>query len=764
MKKPFTVLAIPLIIGILISYYSTISLNMVLILFIFAIFALIYNIIKGALNQRILIILILLLGIFLGINGEKGQLNRYLDKRLDFVGVVDELINREEDFNKYLISIDRVDNIPISPERIVLNVSGNKLFELGERIYFNGELKLPKENTNPKLFNYRLNLMTEKIYTTMTIKEHNIDGIESENIDIRYLAKSKFSDLIINTFDTYLSENNARIMEGIFLGQSSYLKDEDIDTYRDMGLAHLLAVSGLHIGIISGFITLLLSSLSIKKRPNVVITLSIIWLYGYLIGYPPSILRSSIMFSLLYLSQLIHEPYSSINSISFAIFVLLLINPYYLFNIGFQLSFVATLSIVIFAPRIKHRFYPYDNSLTSSLSSILGVQLGLLPFQAYYFNQIGIISIIANLLIIPIMSFALILGFLMIVSSFIPNINMIIGHILESILNFESVILDILQELSIDNIKIFSPEIITILIFYLILFIMFGFIKLNDIDKWTLKGISCSLIFALIFNLYLIFDYDKVEVHFIDVGQGDAILIRSKRADYLMDTGGSLFGDYNIAEGITLPYLEKLGIKRLNGLFITHFDEDHSQGLSLLVDELEVKNIFASYIPKDSEILSAVESNDIKVILLMNNHKLKLSKDVFLDIIWPNSDTYITGNNASLVSILRTNGANILLTGDIEKEVEYLIKDTIAYPIDILKVPHHGSNTSSTELFLESIRPKDAIISVGRNNMYNHPSEDVLDRYIRYGSNIYRTDEMGLVKVVIDSHGYKILPFLLERR
>ena len=352
MKKPFTVLAIPLIIGILISYYSTISLNMVLILFIFVIFALIYNIIKGALNQSILIILILILGIFLGINGEKGQLNRYLDKRLDFVGVVDELINREEDFNKYLISIDRVDNIPISPERIVLNVSGNKLFELGERIYFNGELKLPKENTNPKLFNYRLNLMTEKIYTTMTIKEHNIDGIESENIDIRYLAKSKFSDLIINTFDTYLSENNARIMEGIFLGQSSYLKDEDIDTYRDMGLAHLLAVSGLHIGIISGFITLLLSSLGIKKRPNVVITLSIIWLYGYLIGYPPSILRSSIMFSLLYLSQLIHEPYSSINSISFAIFVLLLINPYYLFNIGFQLSFVATLSIVILAPRI----------------------------------------------------------------------------------------------------------------------------------------------------------------------------------------------------------------------------------------------------------------------------------------------------------------------------------------------------------------------------------------------------------------------------
>ncbi|MDR7870199.1 MAG: DNA internalization-related competence protein ComEC/Rec2 [Tissierellaceae bacterium] len=759
MIKPFTILTIPLIIGILISYYFTINIYMVFILLVFTILSLIYNIIKGALNQRVLLILFLLFGIFIGINAESSNLHRYMDKRLDFVGIVEEVLDREEDFSKYILSIDNVDNKSTPKERIILNVIGSKALEIGEKVYFSGELKLPKENTNPKLFNYRLNLMTEKIYTTMTIKEHDIHKINRDNISTRYIVKTKFTDLVKDTFYTYLSEDNASLMTSIFLGQSSYLKDEDIDTYRDMGLAHILAVSGLHIGIISGFITFVLSNLGIKRRVNVIITLSTIWIYGYLIGFPPSILRSSIMFSVLYLSQLIHEPYDSINTLSFAMFVLLLINPYYLFNIGFQLSFGATFSIIIFAPRIKHRFYPYINKLTTSLASILGVQIGLFPFQAYYFNQINLLSIIANLVIIPIISFGLVLGFLMIVFGFLPFVSILIGFALNKILNFEVFLLDILKEVDIFNIKVFSPEIITIVIFYLMLFVIFGLINIKGLNKFQVKTITISLIFVIIFNTYLISNYENVELHFIDVGQGDAILIRTKRADYLMDTGGSLFGDYNIAEGITLPYLQKLGIYELDGLFITHFDEDHSQGVPILLEELDIGYIFMSQLLNDYEMLNMISSSGVKSLILKEGHQLKLDNDVFLDIIWPREDTFFNGNNGSLVSILRSNGANILLTGDIEKEAEYRIKDHINYPIDIIKAPHHGSNTSSTDAFIESIGPKDAIISVGRNNMYNHPSADVINRYDEYGINIYRTDEMGLVKVVVDRNGYEIISY-----
>lgn len=764
MNKPFTILTIPLIIGILISYYSNININMVLIMIIITIFLLIYNTIKGHLNQRIIVITIILLGIFIEINGAKSSLLEIIDERKDFVGRVEELVDRTEGFNKYIISIESVNNKSIVKEKIVLNVSGNKILNIGEKVNFNGELKLPNENTNPKLFDYRLNLMTEGVYGVISIKDHNIQRIDREYVAYKYIAKSKFKDLVTNTFGTYLSEDNASLMTSIFLGQSSYLEDEDIQIYRNMGLAHILAVSGLHIGIISGFIFFALSNLGIKRRANVFITLSTIWLYGYLIGFPPSIVRSSIMFTVLYLSQLVHEPYDSINALSFAMFVLLLINPYYLFNIGFQLSFGATFSIIVFAPRIRSLFYPYNNRITKSISLILGVQIGLLPFQAYYFNQINPLSIIANLVIIPILSSALISGFLMVSFTFVPYFNGIIGPILDNILNFEAILLGILQKINIFNIKLFSPELSTMIIFYLMLLIIFGLIDIKGFNRFTQKAVLVSLIFIIIFNAYLIYDYEDFEIHFIDVGQGDAILIRSKRVAYLMDTGGSLFGDYNIAEGVTLTYLNKLGIFELDGLFITHFDEDHSQGIQVFLDEMDIEYIFISELPKEVEKLNAINSSKVIPIILRAGDKLRLDDDLYMDILWPMENVFFQGNNSSLVSVLRSKGTNILLTGDIEKEVEFLLRDRIEYPIDIVKVPHHGANTSSTDEFISSIKPTDAIISVGRNNMYNHPSSDVIDRYDKFGVNLYRTDYMGLIKVTIYNDGYSIIPFIKESR
>lgn len=761
MNKPFSILIVPLIMGVLFSHYFEINRYFIFILLSFVIVALIYNIIKNAINQRVILVLFFLLGIFIGINGDRSLLINNIDKRLDYMGIVEETIKGEDDFNKYIVSVDYADNKSIMKEKIILNVTGNDRLHIGERIYFSGELRLPKENTNPRLFNYRLNLKTEKIHTTMSIKGHSITVINSENIALKYRLKSKFTDTIVNTFNTYLSEKNASLMTGIFLGQSSYLSSEDIDVYRDMGLAHLLAVSGLHIGIISGFISFVLSNLGIKRRINIIITLSTIWIYGYLIGFPPSILRSSIMFTILYYSQLIHEPYDSINSLSLAMFILLIINPYYIFNLGFQLSFAATFSILIFTPRIRHGFYPFSNKITESLSSILGVQVGLLPFQAYYFNNINIISIIANLIIIPMISFSLILGFLMIILTDFHSINGLIGIILENLLNIEGIMLNWLNGISINSFRVFSPEIITGLIFYIILFVIFDIINIKKLDKIMVKVVAVYLILLTMINIYSIINDKSTELHFIDVGQGDSILIRTKRADYLMDTGGSFFGDYNIAEGITIPYLEKLGINKLEGLFITHFDADHSQGVPLILDILDVRYLFSTYLPDDEEMLNSIKSSDAKSIILKENDKLKLDDSITLDIIWPNTSN-LDSNNSSMVSILRTNGTNILLTGDIEREAEYLIKDKIIDDIHIIKVPHHGSNTSSTDEFLQSIRPQDAIIQVGRNNLYNHPSDEVLNRYNSLGAAVYRTDNMGLVKVIIDENDYEIETYLKD--
>lgn len=760
MNKPFTILTIPLILGIIFIYYFEVNSYLVFTLLIFTIITLIYNIIKGAINQRVILVLFLLLGIFIGVNGDKSLLIDYIDKRIDYIGIVDEVVKVEDGFSKYIIWVEKLENKTIPKEKIILNVTGNKELSIGETIYFNGELKLPKENTNPRLFNYRLNLKTEKIYTSMSLREHSITEVDSDNIALRYRVKSKFTGMVENTFNQYLSEKNSSLLSSIFLGKSSYLSSEDIDLYREMGLAHLLAVSGLHIGIISGFISFVLSNLGVKKRINIVITLSTIWIYGYLIGFPPSILRSGIMFTILYYSQLIHEPYDSVNALSLAMFILLLLNPYYLFNLGFQLSFAATFSIIILAPRINRRFYPYRNKLVQSLVSILGVQIGLLPFQAYYFNNINPLSIVANLFIIPIISFALILGFLMIVFSKIHYLNLIIGFFLENILNFEAMILSWISRISMKSFTVFSPEIISGIIFYIMILIVFDFVDIKKLNKVLVKVTSWSLVFLILVNSYLFINNKSSEIHFIDVGQGDAILIRGKNADYLMDTGGSFFGDYNIAEGVTLPYLQKLGINRLNGLFITHFDADHSQGLTLLLENLKVDYVFSSYLPEKGDILDYINSNDVEIIILKENDRLKLDAYLSLDIIWPAAISNLNPNNNSLVSILKSSGGNVLLTGDIEREAEYFIKDRIFDPIDIIKVPHHGSNTSSTEDFLQKIKAKEGIIQVGRNNLYNHPSDEVLDRYKSLDTNIYRTDHMGLVKLVLHENKYEIIPYL----
>lgn len=762
MSKPFTILTIPLAIGILITYYLMINSMFIFLLVFIAIMTLLYNIIKGGSNQSIILIIFLLLGLLIGSRARTGKLMAYIDERFEYVGIVEEVLRHDEDFSKYVVAITRVNNQRHTKEKIVLNVSGKLNLQIGETIYFDGELKLPKENTNPGLYNYRLKLMTERIYTTMSIRDHSIRVSEVDKLPFGYNIKSRFINLVTSTFSRHLSEENANLMKAIFLGQSSYLGDDELESYRDMGLAHILAVSGLHIGIISGFISLVLANLGIRKKVNVIATLATIWLYGYLIGFPPSILRSNIMFTILFLSQLIHEPYDSINSLSLAMFILLLINPYYLFNLGFQLSFAATFSIILLTPRIRHWFYPYNNKLIQSLSAIIGVQIGLLPFQVYYFNRINILSIPANLMIIPIISLALVLGFLMIVFSTIARLTILLGGIHEYILNFEYLIFKWLEGASINTFKIFSPSLISVIIFYIIIFIIFDIISIRRLDKPLLKTICLYLILLTLGNAYYFVNSEFTEIHFIDVGQGDSILIRTKRADYLMDTGGSLFGDYNVAEAITLPYLEKLGIYSLDGLFITHFDSDHCQGVPLLLDELDIAYIFSSYLPQDDEILENIQSSRAKSVILNENDKLRLDRDIELDIIWPREVSSLDANNRSLVSLLKTENTRLLFTGDIEREAEYMIKDKIDSPIDILKVPHHGSNTSSTEDLLQTTRPKDAIISVGRNNIYNHPSPEVIGRYENLDINIYRTDDMGLIKVIIDGNGYEIIPYLVD--
>lgn len=753
MDKPFTIVTLPLIFGILTSYYFQINFYIVFALFIILIGLCIFKIYKSKSNSFGILALFFLLGISLTIINSQSKLIHNVDKTMDYEGIIHEVLHKESDKEKYVVTINTINGNSIDEEKTILTLLGNKNLNLGDMISFHGILKIPMENTNPKLFNYRLSLLSEKIHTTISLKDYNVKVLDQDNKGFKYIIKEKFTEHVENLFDAHLREENSSLVKAIILGKSSYLEEEDILTYRNLGLAHILAVSGLHIGIISGFLIFLFSHLGIKRKINIILTLLIIWIYGFLIGFPPSILRSSIMFSILFYSQIIHEPYDSVNTLSFALFLLLLINPLWIFNLGFQLSFIATFSIIILSPKILQLFYPYVNKFTKTLSSLMGVLTGLLPIQGYYFNNIGILSILSNLIIVPLLSLSLLLGFSMVILSFLFNfLNHIIGFILDIILSFQFLIVKVLDKVPFNIIKIYSPAIIEIFIYYLIIFIL---LKIIDIGKFKInisKVIVLYLGILLLFNSIIMIQDKSIEIHFIDVGQGDCILIRSRSGNYLIDTGGNLLDSFDIGKNITLPYLEKHGVKSLKRVFITHFHEDHSKGLIHLLENIKIKNILGSYIPKESEIYEEILKSNISFRTLDSKNSLRLDENTDLKVLWPkdkNNVDYLSENNKSLVILLSYYDKNILFTGDMEKEVEEEIGKNINIDIDIIKVPHHGSKTSSTEKLLMKLRPKTGIISVGRNNFYNHPSEEVLDRYENINTQILRTDESGLIKVVL---------------
>lgn len=748
MVRPFFPLVIALILGIISSYYFQFTVAFTIMLLVLFMCIFIYNTIYEKNIQYILIFVLFTIGILISLSNNSG-LETYLNKRIECLGTVDQILYTSSSNGKYVIKVYNINKSDIDQEKIMLNVISRKDLKLGDKISFYGVLKEPMPNTNPKLFNYKLSLMSEKIFTTMTINDYQIRSVNSER-SLKYKLKDKFTNNVEDLFHTYLNKDNSQLITSIILGESSYIDEDNLFLYRELGLAHILAVSGLHIGIITGFLIFIFSRLGIKRRINICLSLSIIWIYGFLIGYPPSILRASIMFSLLFYSSIIHEPYDSINTLSIACFILLLVNPYYLFNMGFQLSFVAAFSIVYLTPYIKRIFYPYNGKISNTIASLFAVNIGLLPIQAYYFNRIGLLTILANLILVPIFSFSLILGLIMVVCFYtLPFLNIIIGPILNIVLLLQYFILKIIPSVTL---KIFSPGPIAIILYFLLVMMIFNIINIKKLEKKIKTSILIYLIFLIIVNSISIYGDKSIELHFIDVGQGDSILIRTKNGNYLMDTGGSpMENGFDISKYITLPYLEKLGINRLKAIFISHFHADHSQGVPLLVENLKVDNIVGSYIPKDYEF---------PVIVLKQYDEIMLDENTKLTVIWPGNTNSNNENNMSLVALLTYFNKSVLFTGDIEKEIEPLVADMLDKNIDILKVPHHGSSTSSTDYFLNKLNSSIAIFSVGRNNLYNHPSREVVSRYENINSEIYRTDENGLVKIIFKGDNYDIKPYL----
>lgn len=756
MKRPLIIPAIGLMAGIISAYYIDLDHRFLLLLGTASIAWIAWGFLNNSIRISGLIILFAVTGAFIT-NEKLSEIIEVSDeKSYTFIGTVEEVTSSSSS-TRYVIDLEQIEGIPEDGKILLRYYKEDQSHQIGDRLKIRGIAKKPMHNTNPHFFNYRLHLLTEGI-------SHIIDGdrskitLEGKSEAVGYMLKRNVTDYISGVYDSGLREENSRLMKGMILGNSSYLDEVDLNLYRNLGISHLLAVSGLHIGIIAGSMIWILSRLGVKRWMNILFSVTILFLYGYSIGYPPSASRGIALFSMLYLSKLFNRPIDRLNLLAGCVFLLQLYNPLWVFNSGFQLSFGATASLILLSDRIKALIYPLKGKIVDPISATIAVNLGIIPIQAYWFNSFPLLTLISNIVIVPLASGCLVLGIASLIAGWLLPI-------LEVLLDLQRSAAILIQRIPLDQLTLPTPGFEGCVMYLAFLIILFNWSIIERLDIGVKKVILAGmLMISAVLFLETITDKD-LEIHFIDVGQGDSALIIGPFGNYMIDGGGSRLGDMDIGSSITLPYLLKNGVSKLEAVFISHGHEDHYRGFLPVIDQLSIGAVYTNGV-FNQELYEKAKQRDVPIFELHKGIQAELGKGAMLKVLWPenNGYEYKNENDNSMVLMLEYLGKRILFTGDIEEAAEREVSSVYDIDVDVLKVPHHGSSTSSSYQFLENVKPEYSIISVGRRNLYGHPNPEVINKIQEIGSEVHRTDEMGMIKVVVSKNNIEVIPFDYDRR
>lgn len=609
-----------------------------------------------------------------------------------------------------------------------------------------GELELPQSARNPGEFDYREFLLTKGI--TKQVVVNDLTQIECEGASFWHRFFSLRIQLIRQAQEN-ISDYSAAWVSALVLGDDSLIDDHVIKLFQDWGLSHILAISGLHIGIVVGIIYLLLikSNVMTKEKSELII-LFFLPAYAVLAGGEPSVLRACSMVLLLLVLRRLKINVSALDIISIVFIVLLLSNPYLIYHIGFQFSFIVTFGIIL-----SRNWLSSVSSRTYQLLIISFIsQMIILPIQFNYFSIFQPLSILVNLVIVPYFSlFVIPFMFFLLLFSFLPN------SILQS---FDAVFVGIhLRVIGvvewIDEILYYPLYLSDLPVWFFVLYYLTLLTALFFVEKGCLKEALTGFIsVSLLIIGYAAIPYfsDDGSVTMLDIGQGDAFIIELpyRKGVFMIDAGAKFsFEDMqpspSVYQRIIKPYLRANGIHHIDALFLTHEDIDHMGSVEFMLDAGIVGAVYVSdYFDISTSLLNKMEDNNIPIYRLTAGELITIGDQSFT-VLGPSKDKRKSNEN-SLVLHAEIGGKSWLFTGDISKTEELEIINDYRLNADIIKIAHHGSDTSSDPLFLESLQSEVAFIPVGENNAYGHPSSEVIHRLEELGVRVFRTDQHGAVK------------------
>lgn len=698
-----------------------------------------YNRLYKIIAISTLILALIFTNLSLKISSFKGS-----EKKID--GIIDKI---KIDGNQLTLEV-------IAKEKIIVYYWFNNKIEkdhfnliLGDKIAITGELIKPRQNTVFNLFNYQKYLYNQGI--NYLFNANKIEKLKT-NKKISYHIKN----LILNRINHY-PKSKAYLLT-FLLGDYQKIDAQTMNSYRQNGINHLFAISGMHVSFLALTLLSFLKIFNLSSQKRYLLVLIFLFFYLFLTNYAPSVWRATLFFTLQTINNNYYFKIKAIDILLITLTLLLVGNPYLIYNIGFQYSFIISFFLIIasslFNKQKNYYFKIFIMSIIAFLSSI--------PITSYYFFQINLLSPFFNLFFIPLVTF--ILFPLSLIAFFIP--------LLDSLLFFFVMIMEkgslLIDQIKIGVLLLAKPNFSLILAYYLIISLGIYFYPLKKRFYFSL------IILLLLFHYHLNYFNFKTTIDFIDVGQGDAILITlpHQKGSILIDTGGILNYPkekwqlkkeiYSLGKNTLIPYFKSIGLKKINYLILTHGDYDHMGEALTLIENFKI----------DKVILNEGEENNLKsnIITSLIKHQIPyqkaLANDYFIIdkyqfmFLNPTINHYDENDN-SLVLYTILNKIKVLLMADASTNIEKRILSAYNLKeVDILKIGHHGSITSTCDEFLDVLTPKYAVIQVGLNNSYHHPHPDIINRLKIRNIKTFLTSVDGSIKFSISKNKVTIIKAL----
>lgn len=755
--------------GIL-SYFNNCPVQVAAIITVIGFFLILKN--KFSMKYILFWIFIFYLGFFNSYFRIKSGDDLYTAAPIDteIQGQITSIPNNSTDRTKFFFNVSSLNGESVNAKTFVTvyDYENNDLddFNIGDNLKIKAKIRKPFKAGNPSQFDYGKYLRNFNAFTTSYAAKTDCEVVEGKlNAYWKFLrGLNEVRNGILESHAKYLQSPNLEILGGIVFGDDAVAPPDYIkSTFINSGLLHILAASGMNVAFIFGFWFFIMRFFKVPYKLNIIGGMIMVILYTLMTGLGASVLRASLMLLFIQVGKLIDRDAHSVSLLSFVAFLLLIYNPSYINDVGFQLSFLVTFGILttgkVIFDRMKDVRIP--EWLKGGIIIPVVAQIWVAPIQMFYFNTFSLYSVFANIVTVPFLSVISFGGFvssiLAVIRPIADFVCMVFDFVLKYALDAVVFISNYFADLPHSMLQTTHPSLLQILIYYTIILFITLFMVIG-INKKIVTAIIATIILLLFTTINI--PNHKLEVITFDVGNADAFLIKTPDNKYfIIDTAKlSYKSSSSTAKMVILKYLKDYGIKDIEGLVLTHFDLDHAGGAVDLINNLNIKTVYVNSLKRDTytvnNIFKAIEEKHIKTQVANNNQKIYSENGLEIK-------TYISGikdndNENSVITLVSYKDFDMLFTGDAGVTAFDKLKTYIPHNVEVLKVGHHGGKNVVNKEMLKYLNNSVSVISTGPN-AFGHPNKSTLS--ILRNTEIYRTDKHNSIKITSDGKKYSVYTF-----